>query len=419
MGEFSGVHRNNTTMNDVNDIAVAHWGEYVNGGGERVAWDLQQALDAPLYVSHRDESIEPDDATVEELDVNWLWKRMLDAGDPWRMAAHQVIWQAPSELLDADIVITSGNETLAYVPPDDQTWVAYTHHTSRLATDLYGQQLQDIDGRLAPLRKLKQTAFRWTERQVYGRYAQKPDLTVANSELVANRIQRYWGVHEDNIRVIYPPVDTTGSVRDGGDYYATLSRLWPEKHMVDIAEAFAQTTYPLKIAGAGPQEDEIQTIASENANITHCGYVPESEKGEFLANARAFVFAAEGEDFGLAPVEAMAHGTPVIGVEDGFTQHQIIQDKNGVTFQRGHLEDAVHDYESTGVEWSGAEIHEFADANFGRDRFAAQLRHAISEAQSNAEVNPDFETPQDSERTATPPGDSPPSMVATDGGDGV
>jgi glycosyltransferase involved in cell wall biosynthesis len=398
-------------------IAVAHWGEYVNGGGERVAWDLQQALDAPLYVSHRDESIEPANADVEELDVNWLWKRMLDAGDPWRMAAHQVIWQAPPELLDADVVVTSGNETLAYVPRDDQTWIAYTHHTSRLATDLYGQRLQEIGGRLAPLRRLKQTAFRWTERQIYGRYAQKPDLTVANSELVAQRIQRYWGVHEDNIRVIYPPVDTTGIVRDGGAYYATLSRLWPEKRVVDIAKAFADTDYPLKIAGAGPCADDIKAIAQANTNIAYCGYVPEAQKGEFLADAKAFVFAAEGEDFGIAPAEAMAHGTPVIGVKDGFTQHQIIDGKNGITYERGHLEAALHDYETAGVAWSGADIHEFATMNFGRERFEAQIRNAITDAKANTDIDPEFAKPDPNTDSNTLTRDSIDVGVVTDGGD--
>jgi len=375
------------------DIAVAHWGEYINGGGERVAWELQDALEALLYVSHRDPGIEPETADVRELDVCRAWKAMLDAGDPWRTAAHQLIWQAPPELLEQDVVVTSGNEPLAYVPPDDQTWVAYMHHTSRFATDLYGESLQESEGRLAPLRRLAKTAFRWTERQAYSRYAQKPDVLVANSELVAQRIQRYWGVPQDRIRIIYPPVKTGVPLQEGGDHYVTLSRLWPEKHVLYVAKLFADTGHTLKIGGDGPEAEAIRSVADDHANIEYHGYIPESQKGEFLADAKAFVFAAEGEDFGLAPAEAMAAGTPVIGVRDGFTEHQVLDGKNGRLFDRGELAAALDRFERQGVSWTSTQIAEFAETNFGRTRFEAQLKRVIREAEYGNRIRPDYQTP--------------------------
>ncbi len=43
-------------------LAVAHWGEHANGGGDRLAWELARVFeDAPFYVGWRDESIEPAD----------------------------------------------------------------------------------------------------------------------------------------------------------------------------------------------------------------------------------------------------------------------------------------------------------------------------------------------------------------------
>jgi len=48
------------------DVAIAHWNESCNGGGERVAWELARQFDAPLYVGRRDPSIEPDDVDKTE-----------------------------------------------------------------------------------------------------------------------------------------------------------------------------------------------------------------------------------------------------------------------------------------------------------------------------------------------------------------
>lgn len=376
------------------DIALAHWGEYVNGGGERVAWDLQRCLDAPLYVSHQDPDMEPDDVDVRELNVGRGLKMMLARGDPFRLLAHQAIWQSPRELVDADVIVTSGNEPLAYVPTDGQTWIAYTHHTSRKATDLYSTIFDEASGRLGPIRTGGHAAVRFFERHIYRSYAKKPDLIVANSDLVAQRVNRYWGVPEDDIRVVYPSVETDVTVSSGGDCYVALSRLTPEKNMVEIAETFGQLGLPLKVAGDGPLADEVSAVARAHENVEYLGYVSDEEKERLLTDAKAFVFAADGEDFGLAPVEAMAAGTPVLGVRDGFTQHQILEGRNGVTFERGELADAVHEFERDGVAWSADDIHEFAEMNFGIERFENEMRAVMQEAVDGNQIVPDFKTPE-------------------------
>ena len=119
----------------MSSIAVAHWGEHCNGGGERVAWTLGRQLDCPVYVGRRDPSIEPDDVDIREIDHNTLTRRLVDRGGVSRMIGYQFAWELPG-LSEYDTIVTSGNEPLAYVPSrDDQTWLHYVHHTSRGATD--------------------------------------------------------------------------------------------------------------------------------------------------------------------------------------------------------------------------------------------------------------------------------------------
>ncbi len=384
-------------MNDAvpDSIATAHWAERINGGGERVGWALSRCFDAPLFVGERDKTIEPDDVTVHDLFEGHAAKKLIDRDGMLQMLGHHAGWGTAHKLREYDVLVSSGNECLAYVPAEDQPWIHYVHHTSRYATD----RLTEIEAKhsehLCPsiVRKVEYLQ-RWIERQIYGNYARKPDVLVANSELVARRISKYWGTPKANIRVVYPPVPThefSPADRETGDYYVTLSRLDWHKNIDEIVRAFNDTGYRLIVAGSGDERDTLKGLADEN--VEFAGYVSESEKRELLAGAKAFVFAAQAEDFGIAPVEAMAAGTPVIGVKEGFTQYQVQDGENGVLFERSveHLADAVRRFDAHGVAWSDAEIAAFADEWFSPERFETEMRAVVRESIQKIRIIPPWE----------------------------
>ena len=70
---------------------------------------------------------------------------------------------------------------------------------------------------------------------------------------------------------------------------------------------------PLRLAGKGPELEKCKNLATKLSakNIEFLGFVGDEELPKLYAGARAFLFPVE-EDFGLAPIEAMAAGTPVI-----------------------------------------------------------------------------------------------------------
>lgn len=373
------------------NLALAHWGEHVNGGGDRVAWELKRVFpNAPLYVGYRDPAIEPKDITATEIKggfgTNWGMKR----GGITRMVSHLLRWQRADELRAYDTVITSGNEPLFYVAPDTQTWVAYIHHTNRRQSDLI--RSVDTEGIVGGFKLL----FNYGVRVAFDHNTHRPDLFIANSDIVKRRIQRYWGVPENKIAVVYPPIPTTNySPGDGdtGDFYLTLSRLDWHKKVDEIVKAFNEMPeHKLLIAGDGSERQNLEKMA--NDNIEFVGYVDEERKRKLLSSAKAFVFNGREEDFGISPVEALAAGTPLLGIEEGMTQFQVIEGKNGYTHVRPnesgrHLRESVGLYEEEGVDWTENEIQMFAD-RFSVDAFHTGIREALSDAQKRSDFTPSW-----------------------------
>lgn len=162
--------------------------------------------------------------------------------------------------------------------------------------------------------------------------AQRPDLIVANSENVRKRIKKFY---RRDAAVIYPPVDihkfkAVGSSQ-AGDYFLFVSRLIPYKKADLVISAFNQLGLPLKIVGDGPERRRLEKMAKKNVELL--GYVNEKKLTELLSHCRAFVFPAE-EDFGIAPVEAMAPGRPVIALGRGGALETVVEGETGLFFKK-------------------------------------------------------------------------------------
>jgi glycosyltransferase involved in cell wall biosynthesis len=108
-----------------------------------------------------------------------------------------------------------------------------------------------------------------------------------------------------------------------GNYLAFLGRICPEKG-VDRAIAIARASaLPLKIAAKVDKVDEAyfrETIMPllTGPDVEFVGEINERAKTAFLGNARALLFPIDWpEPFGLALIESMACGTPVLAFRRG------------------------------------------------------------------------------------------------------
>jgi len=153
------------------------------------------------------------------------------------------------------------------------------------------------------------------------RTANGVDSFIANSDFVARRIFK---VYRRQAKIIAPPVDISSFTlqEEKQNYYVTASRMVPYKKVDLIVAAFtAMPDKKLIVIGDGPDYEKVRAAAGPNVQLL--GFAESQVLLEHLQNAKAFVFAAE-EDFGIAPLEAQACGTPVIAFGKGGARETIV-----------------------------------------------------------------------------------------------
>ncbi len=190
--------------------------------------------------------------------------------------------------------------------------VYYCHTVPRYAYDLYAQTAAAFPWTLRPLFRLYCTALRWA----YERALRRMDVVISNSENVRVRLRNYTGVES---MVIHPPILTSRfKWLADGDYYLSTARLEPLKRVEIIVRAFMRTPErKLVVASGGSQAAQLQNLAKHAPNITFAGWLGEEEWADLLGRARAVIYLAIDEDFGMSPVEAMSAGKPVIAAAEG------------------------------------------------------------------------------------------------------
>ena len=183
--------------------------------------------------------------------------------------------------------------------------VCYCHNPFRYAWTEREATLQARNPVVRPA--LRMLLSQW--RQWDWIAAQRVDRYVANSRTTAERVRRYLG---REATVLHPPVEierfTPGPV---GEHYVVLAELMAHKRIDIAVEAFTRLGLPLVVIGDGPEGRRLRRIAGPSVRFT--GRIPDERVAELLASARALVVTAV-EEFGIAAVEALAAGRPVIAL---------------------------------------------------------------------------------------------------------
>ena len=161
--------------------------------------------------------------------------------------------------------------------------------------------------------------------------AGRVDRYVAISQHVASRIRRYYNREAG---VIYPPVDTGFFSPDdtvaSENFLLIVSALVPYKRIDLAIEASRLSGTPLRIIGDGPERAALTALVeATGADVQLLGSVPDEQVRDLYRRAAAVMLPGE-EDFGIAPVEAQACGTPVIALGRGGALETVVDGVTGV-----------------------------------------------------------------------------------------
>jgi glycosyltransferase involved in cell wall biosynthesis len=357
-------------------VAIVHEWLTVPGGSEQVVEELLEMFpSAELFTSIYDPAPWPSVITQRRVHASALnripgAKRHYPKLLPLMDRAFRSF-----DLSGFDLVISSNHACAKNVrAPARALHVCYCHTPMRYAWDeefMAGEEL----GRLARL-ALPRVLRHLRKRDLAG--AASPDVFVANSGHVADRIARFYG---RSARVVHPPVDVDqflGLEHAAGEDYLVFGRVVPYKR-VDLAVAACRSLgRRLNVAGDGRALPSLRAEAA-GADVELLGRVDDAQRNRLLTRARALLFPGE-EDFGIVPVEAQAAGVPVIAYGVGGARESVIDGQTGVLFEEqsaGALASAIERFESLHLDET--RIRENAK-RFGRERFRREMAAAIDAA---------------------------------------
>lgn len=188
--------------------------------------------------------------------------------------------------------------------------------------------------------------YPFIDRQIYTaktRYACKhADCIIAISAETKRDIVQHYGVDENKIAVIPPPIDEKYQIAKNKEQRAetiqkyklpdrfilNVGSFYPRKNQKTLVEAFAlikdkTEEHLVLVGGAGNILPEIKALIAKNnlqERIHICTGVSNDELPAIYQAASLFVFPALYEGFGMPVAEALLSGAPVITTGGGAMQ---------------------------------------------------------------------------------------------------
>lgn len=252
--------------------------------------------------------------------------------------------------------------------------ISYIHSPMRYVWDLHDEYFRNGHGGVMSrwgMKVWRNYLKKWDVKS-----SERVDHFIANSRNVAGKIERYYGRHAE---ILYPPVDTEFFCPGGKqeECYLMVTALVPYKR-VDIAvKAFSHLRKRLVIIGSGPEEKRLKAMAWPT--IEFLGWQTREAVRDYYRRCRAFIMPGE-EDFGIAPVEAMACGRPVIAYGKGGALESVIP-STGIFYTDPTAEgliEAVKAFESIENDFDPETIRNHAlkfDRSVFKEKFRAFVRN--------------------------------------------
>jgi len=327
-------------------IALVHDQLSEFGGSERVLVALKKIFPpADVFtLVYNPEKLGPHKDIVKKWKIKTSWFDKIpiirNFYSPFRFLT-PLIWES-FDFSKYDLVISSSGSWMSkgIKTKKPTIHIAYIHHPPRY---LYGYETAIEWKKYLPVKIYAYIVNHFL--RIWDFYSSKrPDYLIANSKETQSRIRRFY--QRDSV-VIYPPVNIPQLVSTSynqfkptsTNYYLTVSRLAKAKHIDVLIKTANKMKFNLKIIGTGRDEKYLKSIAGKT--VEFLGNLPDEKLKEVYFFAKAFLFASRDEEFGIAAVEAMGHGLPVIAYNSGGLPEYVKDGINGYLFNQLNEESII------------------------------------------------------------------------------
>ncbi len=363
----------------------------VVGGAEQVLREIHHLFPhAPIYTSqYRPKKID----WFKDAEVKTGWLNFLPAFTRRFIAPLRQAYFKNLDLTRYDLVISVSGCDAKYVKTRPSTHFCYCH----VPTQYYWGKSEEYqkDPGFGPLNIIVRPIFKLLLPRLRRKdleAAARPDFYITISDFAKSEIKKYY---KREAEIIFPPVNTEKfsevaeykNIRQGNcqiieqhknkksqinqksyetiknkksqieqniyhttnsnknqielvenssnndQYFINFSRQVGWKRLDLAIRACIESKQLLVLIGDGPEHQKLLQLSKAHPElITLHSTLPQSELKEYLKNAKAFIFPSE-EPFGIAPVEALAAGCPVIAFNKGGAKDYIKDGKNGLFFE--------------------------------------------------------------------------------------
>lgn len=296
-------------------IAIIHNSLWNLRGAERVLGTIAQAFpDAHIYLISGSSSIASklniDPSRIKYSSLAWLARTE---------TAHKLLfpywWRTVRnyDLSDYDVIISLSSSVCRGARANDSALhISYILTPFRPVWDLKELYLKS---RLPLLRLVESFMFSYL-RVKDVEASKQPDVNIPVSNYISHRLSKFNGIKADE--VLYPPVDfkrldklmEANPDSKDGDYLLAIAPKQPNKRLDRVLELGRQLKkHDLKIKIIGMNRPFFRRYTP---GVEFLGWVSEAEKTQLISGARYTLFLGS-EDFGLAAIESLYLGTPIIG----------------------------------------------------------------------------------------------------------
>lgn len=358
-------------------IALVHDHIQEFGGAERVLVALHEIFpQADVYTSFYNPKALGTHASKFEswkIFTSWasripLFRRLYS---PLRFLT-PLIWES-IDLSRYDIVISSSGWYMSkgIKTRPDSVHICYLHHPPRY---LYGYETAVEWQKYWPV-KIYASIVNYFLRIWDFESSQRVNYFVANSKETKSRIEKFY---RKNSKVIYPPVSLPSNLKTdkkAKKYFITTSRLAKAKHIDILIGAANKYKFNLKVIGSGRDETYLKSIAGDT--VEFLSRIHDDEFADIYKHAKGFLFASVDEEFGIAPIEAMGYGIPVIAYASGGLLETVDDGKNGFLYDKLSIDSLMQ--KITKLEKLSASEYE----KFSENAILSAKRYSFDEFKKN------------------------------------